>query len=99
MYFILLRSRWYFLIKPIIATARDNRSIQLYFQKCVWIFLSFLELAGLVHGAAAVFVVKDANGTACIMANFSAAFLASYETRSGPKVGNTGSFIQCVVCV
>jgi len=47
--------------------------------------LLLLLLAGLVHGAAAVFVVKDANGTACIMANFSAAFMASYDTRSGPK--------------
>ncbi|XP_027444116.1 lysosome-associated membrane glycoprotein 1 isoform X1 [Zalophus californianus] len=47
--------------------------------------LLLLLLAGLVHGTAAVFVVKDANGTACIMANFSAAFTASYDTRSGPK--------------
>lgn len=79
--------------------ARGNRSTQLYFQNCVWIFLSFLELAGLIHSAAAIFVVKDANGTACIMANFSAAFTASYDTRSGPKVGNTGSFMQRVGCV
>ncbi|XP_059233466.1 lysosome-associated membrane glycoprotein 1 isoform X2 [Mustela nigripes] len=44
-----------------------------------------LLLLGLVHGAAAMFVVKDASGTACIMANFSAAFSASYDTGSGPK--------------
>ncbi|XP_032736898.1 lysosome-associated membrane glycoprotein 1 isoform X1 [Lontra canadensis] len=47
--------------------------------------LLLLLLAGLVHGAAAMFVVKDASGTACIMANFSAAFTASYDTGSGPK--------------
>ncbi|XP_036687311.1 lysosome-associated membrane glycoprotein 1 isoform X2 [Balaenoptera musculus] len=40
---------------------------------------------GLVHGASAVFVVKDGNGTACIMANFSAAFLTSYDTKNGSK--------------
>ena len=28
-----------------------------------------------MHGASAVFVVKDGNGTACIMADFSATFL------------------------
>ena len=40
-----------------------------------------------MHGASAVFVVKDGNGTACIMADFSATFLTSYDTRSGPQVG------------
>ncbi|XP_053772400.1 lysosome-associated membrane glycoprotein 1 isoform X2 [Desmodus rotundus] len=44
-----------------------------------------LLLLGLVHGTSAVFVVKDGNGTACIMANFSAAFLTSYDTSSGSK--------------
>uniref|UniRef100_A0A2K6G426 Lysosome-associated membrane glycoprotein 1 n=2 Tax=Propithecus coquereli TaxID=379532 RepID=A0A2K6G426_PROCO len=33
----------------------------------------------------AVFEVTNGNGTACIMANFSAAFLVSYDTQSGPK--------------
>ncbi|XP_055282717.1 lysosome-associated membrane glycoprotein 1 isoform X2 [Moschus berezovskii] len=47
--------------------------------------LLLLLFAGLVHGASAVFVVKNGNGTACIMANFSAAFLTSYDTRSGPQ--------------
>uniref|UniRef100_H0X1H9 Lysosome-associated membrane glycoprotein 1 n=1 Tax=Otolemur garnettii TaxID=30611 RepID=H0X1H9_OTOGA len=47
--------------------------------------LSFLELAGLLHGALAVFVVKNGNGTACIMAEFSAAFQMNYDTKSGPK--------------
>lgn len=42
-----------------------------------------------MHGASAVFVVKDGNGTACIMANFSAAFLTNYDTNSGFKVGNS----------
>ncbi|KAF5920336.1 hypothetical protein HPG69_009586 [Diceros bicornis minor] len=72
-------------MKSIIATAVDNRNIHLYFQKGICLYLSFLELAGLVHGASAVFVVKDGNGTACIMANFSAAFLTSYDTQSGSK--------------
>lgn len=43
-----------------------------------------------MHGASAVFVVKNGNGTACIMANFSATFLTSYDTRSGPQVGEPG---------
>lgn len=44
-------------------------------------------------------MVKDASGTACIMANFSAAFTASYDTGSGPKVGNTRAFVRvCGVC-
>ncbi|KAF6084215.1 lysosomal associated membrane protein 1 [Phyllostomus discolor] len=47
--------------------------------------LLLLLLAGLVHSASAVFVVKDGNGTACIMANFSAAFLTKYDTNSGSK--------------
>ncbi|XP_044635598.2 lysosome-associated membrane glycoprotein 1 isoform X1 [Equus asinus] len=47
--------------------------------------LLLLLLAGLMHGASAVFVVKDGNGTACIMANFSAAFLTNYDTNSGFK--------------
>ncbi|XFG05686.1 hypothetical protein AB1E19_009310 [Capra hircus] len=47
--------------------------------------LLLLLFAGLVHGASAVFVVKDGNGTACIMADFSATFLTSYDTRSGPQ--------------
>ncbi|XP_010829840.1 PREDICTED: LOW QUALITY PROTEIN: lysosome-associated membrane glycoprotein 1 [Bison bison bison] len=46
---------------------------------------SLWESAGLVHGASAVFVVKNGNGTACIMADFSATFLTSYDTRSGPQ--------------
>uniref|UniRef100_A0A8C9QBS8 Lysosome-associated membrane glycoprotein 1 n=1 Tax=Spermophilus dauricus TaxID=99837 RepID=A0A8C9QBS8_SPEDA len=49
------------------------------------LILSFLESAGVVHGASAMFVVKDGNGTACIMANFSAAFRMSYETVRGPQ--------------
>ncbi|XP_045833979.1 lysosome-associated membrane glycoprotein 1 isoform X2 [Meles meles] len=44
-----------------------------------------LLLLGLVHGAAAIFVVKDASGTACIMADFSATFTAGYDSGSGPK--------------
>ncbi|XP_036981570.2 lysosome-associated membrane glycoprotein 1 isoform X2 [Artibeus jamaicensis] len=44
-----------------------------------------LLLLGLMHGASAVFEVKDGNGTACIMANFSAAFLTNYVTNSGSK--------------
>ncbi|XP_007466423.1 PREDICTED: lysosome-associated membrane glycoprotein 1 [Lipotes vexillifer] len=48
------------------------------------LLLIFL-LAGLVHGASAVFVVKDGDGTACIMADFSAAFLTSYDTKNGSK--------------
>ncbi|XP_054945415.1 lysosome-associated membrane glycoprotein 1 [Physeter macrocephalus] len=47
--------------------------------------LPLLLFAGLVRGASAVFVVKDGNGTACIMANFSAAFLTSYDTKNGSK--------------
>ncbi|XP_045677544.1 lysosome-associated membrane glycoprotein 1 isoform X1 [Phyllostomus hastatus] len=47
--------------------------------------LLLLLLAGLVHSASAVFVVRDGNGTACIMANFSAAFLTNYDTNSGSK--------------
>ncbi|KAI5943079.1 Lysosome-associated membrane glycoprotein 1 [Manis javanica] len=47
--------------------------------------LPLLLLLALVHGALAVFVVRDGNGTACVMANFSAAFLTSYGARSGPK--------------
>lgn len=38
-----------------------------------------------MHGASAVFVVKNGNGTACIMADFSATFLTSYDTKSGPQ--------------
>ncbi|XP_055464403.1 lysosome-associated membrane glycoprotein 1 isoform X1 [Psammomys obesus] len=40
--------------------------------------------AGLAHGASA-FVVEDDNGTACIMANFSASFLITYETEHGSQ--------------
>ncbi|XP_070327460.1 lysosome-associated membrane glycoprotein 1 isoform X2 [Odocoileus virginianus] len=47
--------------------------------------LVLLLFAGLVHGASAVFVVKNGNGTACVMADFSATFLTSYDTRSGPQ--------------
>ncbi|XP_059985431.1 lysosome-associated membrane glycoprotein 1 isoform X3 [Lagenorhynchus albirostris] len=47
--------------------------------------LLLLLFAGLVHGVSAVFVVKDGNGTACIMADFSAAFLTSYDTQNGSK--------------
>lgn len=43
-----------------------------------------------MHGASAVFVVKNGNGTACIMADFSATFLTSYDTKSGPQVGEPG---------
>ncbi|VFV40706.1 lysosome-associated membrane glycoprotein 1 [Lynx pardinus] len=46
--------------------------------------LFLLLLAGLLHGTAATFVVTDGNGTACIMANFSAAFVTIYDTRNGP---------------
>ncbi|XP_045422644.1 lysosome-associated membrane glycoprotein 1 [Lemur catta] len=44
-----------------------------------------LLLLGLLHGASAVFEVKNGNGTACIMADFSAAFLVGYDTQSGSK--------------
>ncbi|KAK1341925.1 hypothetical protein QTO34_016676 [Cnephaeus nilssonii] len=45
-----------------------------------------LLFLGLVYGASAVFFeVKDGNGTACIMANFSANFLTNYNTQSGSK--------------
>ncbi|XP_069858684.1 lysosome-associated membrane glycoprotein 1-like [Dipodomys merriami] len=47
--------------------------------------LLLLLLAGLAHGASAVFTVKDSNGTTCIMANFSANFLMSYETEHGSR--------------
>lgn len=47
--------------------------------------LLLLLLAGLVHSASAVFVVKDGSGTACIMANFSAGFFTNYNTKSGSK--------------
>ncbi|KAM9674505.1 lysosome-associated membrane glycoprotein 1 [Dama dama] len=47
--------------------------------------LVLLLFAGLLHGTSAVFVVKNGNGTACVMANFSAAFLTIYDTRSGPQ--------------
>uniref|UniRef100_A0A8D2BJY0 Lysosome-associated membrane glycoprotein 1 n=1 Tax=Sus scrofa TaxID=9823 RepID=A0A8D2BJY0_PIG len=40
---------------------------------------------GLARGASAVFVVSDGNGTACIMADFAAAFEISYDSRSGAK--------------
>lgn len=43
-----------------------------------------------MHGASAVFVVKNGNGTACVMADFSATFLTSYDTRRGPQVGEPG---------
>ena len=46
--------------------------------------------AGLARGASAVFVVSDGNGTACIMADFAAAFEISYDSRSGAKVGTAG---------
>lgn len=52
-----------------------------------------------MHGASAVFVVKDGNGTACIMADFSAAFLISYDTQNGSKVGNTRALHALLVCV
>uniref|UniRef100_A0A8D2AT19 Lysosome-associated membrane glycoprotein 1 n=1 Tax=Sciurus vulgaris TaxID=55149 RepID=A0A8D2AT19_SCIVU len=45
--------------------------------------LLLLLLLGVVHGASAEFVVRDSNGTACIMADFSAAFGTSYETGHG----------------
>uniref|UniRef100_A0A8C2UWY4 Lysosome-associated membrane glycoprotein 1 n=1 Tax=Chinchilla lanigera TaxID=34839 RepID=A0A8C2UWY4_CHILA len=47
--------------------------------------LLLLLLVGLTCGAAAVFEVRDSNGTACIMASFSAAFETSYESEPGPK--------------
>ncbi|KAM7328907.1 hypothetical protein ACRRTK_012999 [Alexandromys fortis] len=47
--------------------------------------LLLLLLAGLAHGASALFVVKDNNGTACIMANFSASFRTIYETGHGSQ--------------
>ncbi|XP_064131276.1 lysosome-associated membrane glycoprotein 1 isoform X1 [Loxodonta africana] len=47
--------------------------------------LLWLLLAGLVHGASSVFIVENGNGTACIMANFSASFLTSYDTKSGSE--------------
>ncbi|XP_055101084.1 lysosome-associated membrane glycoprotein 1 isoform X1 [Symphalangus syndactylus] len=50
------------------------------------LLLLLLLLLGLVHCAsAAMFMVKNGNGTACIMANFSAAFSVNYDTKSGPK--------------
>lgn len=60
--------------------------------------LSFLESAGVVHGASAEFVVRDSNGTACIMADFSAAFGTSYETGHGFQVGGAGAraLSECV---
>ncbi|XP_003477548.1 lysosome-associated membrane glycoprotein 1 isoform X2 [Cavia porcellus] len=47
--------------------------------------LLLLLLFGLTYGASAVFEVVDSNGTVCIMANFSATFLTSYETEHGSK--------------
>nr|XP_045001924.1 lysosome-associated membrane glycoprotein 1 isoform X2 [Jaculus jaculus] len=47
--------------------------------------LLLLLLVGLTHGASEVFVVKDSNGTACIMANFSATFWTSYKTGHGSQ--------------
>ncbi|XP_009190539.1 lysosome-associated membrane glycoprotein 1 isoform X2 [Papio anubis] len=50
------------------------------------LLLLLLLLLGLTHCAsAAMFMVKNGNGTACIMANFSAAFSVNYDTKSGPK--------------
>lgn len=46
-----------------------------------------LEAAGLAHGTS-VFEVKDSNGTACIMANFSASFLTIYKTAQGSQSSN-----------
>ena len=51
-----------------------------------------------MHGASAVFVVKNGNGTACIMADFSATFLTSYDTRSGPQVGEPGPRTPLCAC-
>ncbi|XP_058294158.1 lysosome-associated membrane glycoprotein 1 [Hylobates moloch] len=54
------------------------------------LLLLLLLLLGLVHCAsAAMFMVKNGNGTACIMANFSAAFSVNYDTKSGPKSPRT----------
>ncbi|XP_028622206.1 lysosome-associated membrane glycoprotein 1 [Grammomys surdaster] len=50
--------------------------------------LLLLLLAGLAHGASALFEVKDNNGTTCIMASFSASFLTTYETGNGSKISN-----------
>lgn len=87
-------------VKSIIATVEDHRNTQSISKKAFGNVCTFLELAGLVHSAsAAMFVVKDGNGTACIMANFSAAFLTSYDTNSGSKVGSL-TLSMCVhVCV
>ncbi|XP_004450801.1 lysosome-associated membrane glycoprotein 1 isoform X2 [Dasypus novemcinctus] len=49
------------------------------------LLLLLLLLLGFVHGASSLFVVKNGNGTACIMADFSAAFLMNYDTKSGSK--------------
>lgn len=56
-----------------------------------WVYdgFFFLEAAGLAHGVSALFVVKDSNGTACIMANFSASFRTVYENEQGSQVGDT----------
>lgn len=50
--------------------------------------LLLLLLAGLAHSAPALFEVKDNNGTACIMASFSASFLTTYEAGHVSKVSN-----------
>lgn len=50
--------------------------------------LLLLLLAGLAHGASALFEVKDDNGTACIMASFSASFQTTYKTEHGSEVSN-----------
>uniref|UniRef100_A0A8C6GKG9 Lysosome-associated membrane glycoprotein 1 n=2 Tax=Mus TaxID=862507 RepID=A0A8C6GKG9_MUSSI len=49
--------------------------------------LLLLLLAGLAHGASALFEVKN-NGTTCIMASFSASFLTTYETANGSQIVN-----------
>ncbi|XP_037585308.1 translation initiation factor IF-2-like [Cebus imitator] len=57
-----------------------------------------LLLLGLLHCASSVFVVKNSNGTVCIMANFSAAFSVNYDSKSGPKVGSTTVLHASLVC-
>ncbi|XP_031814610.1 lysosome-associated membrane glycoprotein 1 [Sarcophilus harrisii] len=42
-----------------------------------------LLLLGLIHVASSIFVVENGTKTACIMANFSAAFIMNYTTKGG----------------
>lgn len=47
--------------------------------------LLLLLLLGLVLGAGAQFVVRSGNGSACVVASFSAAFRVLYDSASGPR--------------